>query len=102
MVVVFLEVAIDNTLYHTLIRICSLANGNRFQKEQDSLRRVLVGVVLAADLMNNVVAERHISERSRLTRRSKLFLVLLKDFLDLLNDHQVVRIRLAVYQVRPV
>jgi len=51
-------------VYYALIRIRSLANRYRFEQEQYSLGSILVGVVLTADLVDDVVAEGHVSKSS--------------------------------------
>jgi hypothetical protein len=50
------------------------------EKKQDSLWSVPVRVIWTADLMNNVMAECHISERSGLAGRSEFPFDVLKDF----------------------
>ena len=83
---VFIKIAVYDSADHTFVGISSLANRARFEQEQDSLGRVLIGVVLAADLMNDVVAERHVSESSGRAGRSKFCLVLFQKPLNSLGD----------------
>jgi hypothetical protein len=88
MVVVFIKVPIYNPSDHTLVRVCSLPNHNRFEQEQDPLGRVLVRIVLTADLMDDVVTECHISKSP--CRPWLDVFVMLEDLLDVLRNLQMV------------
>jgi len=101
-VVVFLEITVDDALRHSLVGLDILAYGRRLQKQQNSLSRILVRIVLSANLMDDVVAECHVSECSGLAWRPKFRLVILKNCLHFLSDNQMVRIVLTVDQVSPI
>ena len=64
--------------------------------------RILVGVVLPANLVNDVMAERHVSERAGLARWSVFVFVFVEDFPYLLSDNQMVRIRLAIDEISSI
>ena len=100
---VLLKIATVDDSNHTFIGIGILADGTRFEEEQDSSGGVPVGVVLATDLMNNVVAEGHVSKSSGRAGRSKFPLILFRQKpLNSLGDDEVVGIGLPVYQIRPI
>ena len=70
--------------YHTaddpFICLGSLADGTRFKQKQHPLGSVPIGVVLAPDLMDDVMAECHVSECPGCPRF--LVSVLLENLLD--------------------
>lgn len=58
---IFGQIPAQNIPDHTVVGV-RLAEHTRFQKQKDALRGVRVGVVLAPDLMNDVMAKGKLAE----------------------------------------
>src|SRR5579864_89675 len=101
---VLCKVATDDCANHAFISFGILADDSRFEEEQDSPSGIFVGIVLATDLVDNVMAECHVSKSSGRAGRAKPALVAfqLEQALDLLDNSEMVGIRLPVYEVSPV
>jgi len=99
---VFLQITTYDTPDYPLMSLIAPANWSRLEQQENSLSCIPIGVILPADLMDDVMAEGHIPECSGLARWPKLLFVVLQKFLDLLGNEQMVRVRLAIYQIRPI
>jgi hypothetical protein len=101
---VLCKVATDDCPNHAFISFGILADDSRFEEEQDSPSGIFVGIVLATDLVDNVMAECHVSKSSGWAGRAKppIVVLQLQQVLDLLDNSEMVGIGLPVYEVSPV
>jgi hypothetical protein len=93
---VFLQVSVYDPTDHALVSLNVFPYSAGLKKQKDSLRSVFISVVLATNLMDNLVTKSHVAERPGLPRFSKYVLATLYSSVNFLSDSQVVRIRLAV------
>src|ERR1700756_1865475 len=99
---VFLQITAYDTPDYPLMCLIAPANWSRLEQQENSLSCIPIGVILPADLMNDVMAKGHIPKCSGLARWPKFLLLVLQNLLDILGNEQMVRVRLAIYQVRPI
>src|SRR5258708_21589891 len=98
--IVLLDIAVDNTLNDPFVGFRSFPDRTRFEQQKNSLSCVPIRVILATDLMNDAMTECQVSESSGWARCRNA--IILKSVSNLMRDHQMIRVSLAINQICPI